>query len=73
MRITRLTVLAIIAVLTAVTSGCATDENGSRPSRSVGQKDVAEGAIGSVSNREAIIGVAGGGIAGVAVDSYMDS
>ncbi|MHB8623152.1 MAG: OmpA family protein [Sulfuricaulis sp.] len=70
---TRLTVLAIIAVLTAVTSGCVTDENSSRSARSVGQKDVAQGAIGSASNREAIIGVAGGGIAGAAVDSYMDS
>ncbi len=79
----RLTVLILIAALTAAATGCATDEYGNRRPMTDTEKGAIIGAIGGAAigaignkssrNRGAVIGAIGGGIAGAAVGSYMDS
>ncbi|MGA9033643.1 MAG: OmpA family protein [Sulfuricaulis sp.] len=67
----RFTVFAIIAAFVAVIAGCATAENGKpRPIT-----DAEKGALAKKDDlsKDALIGAVGGGIAGAAVDTYMDS
>lgn len=67
----RLTVLAVIAAFVAVIVGCATAENGKpRPIT-----DAEKGALAKKDNltKGVLIGAVGGGIAGGAVGTYMDS
>ncbi len=77
------TVFAIIVAFAAFTAGCATDEYGKRRPMTEAEKGLVIGAasgavVGALAtkdsrNKGALIGAIGGGLAGVAVGSYMDA
>jgi outer membrane protein OmpA-like peptidoglycan-associated protein len=79
----RLAIFTLIIALTAVTTGCATDEYGNPLPMTDAEKGAIIGAasgaaIGALANKDnrskgALIGAVGGGIAGGAVGTYMDS